>query len=316
MTLRLADRWLWDFWTVTTGDEVHAFYLQAPHALGDAELRHWNVSIGHAVSRDLRRWEILPDALSPGAPGTFDDRSTWTGSIVHHDGAWRMLYTATSSAEDGLVQRVGLATSPDLMAWTRHPDPVIEADTRWYEPLDRDAWHDQAWRDPWILRVPGDDAWHVLVTARAREGDPRGRGVIGHARSHDLVTWEVLPPVTEPMGFGQMEVPQVVAAGGRFHLLFSSDPGTRSDALGLEGAGTYALSGPAPLGPFDPATLHDLDAGAGCVTYAGRVVPHRGALWFLAWIGYRDGTCFQGELAPPRAVSVDDRGRLVLGAPP
>ena len=31
-------------------------------------------------------------------------------------------------------------------------------------------------------------------------------------RSRDLVTWEVLPPVTAPMGFGQMEVPQLVAA--------------------------------------------------------------------------------------------------------
>jgi beta-fructofuranosidase len=76
MTLRIADRWIWDFWTVTQGSDVHAFYLQAPRALGAADLRHWNATIGHAVSSDLERWEILPDALAPGAPGNFDDRST------------------------------------------------------------------------------------------------------------------------------------------------------------------------------------------------------------------------------------------------
>jgi beta-fructofuranosidase len=217
--------------------------------------------------------------------------------------------------EDGLVQRVGLATSADLSTWSRHPEPVFDADPRWYELLDRDAWHDQAWRDPWLFHVAGDDAVHAYVTARANDGDPEGRGVIGHARSRDLVQWEVLPPVTEPMGFGQMEVPQLVEAGGRFHLLFSSDPGTRSDALGLLGSGTYCLSGPTPFGPFDPATLHELDAGPHHVTYAGRVVPHRDAQWFLAWIGYQDGETFLGELAPPRAVAVDSDGALTLEQP-
>jgi beta-fructofuranosidase len=93
MTLRIADRWLWDFWTVTLGPDVHAFYLQARRALGDAGLRPWNVTIGHAVSSDLERWEIAPDALAPGAAGTFDDLSVWTGSIIAHDGVWQMLDT-------------------------------------------------------------------------------------------------------------------------------------------------------------------------------------------------------------------------------
>jgi beta-fructofuranosidase len=314
MTLRLADRWIWDFWTVSVGDELHVFSLQAPRALGDPELRHWNVTIGHAVSSDLSNWEVLPDALAPGASGAFDDRSTWTGSVIVHDGLWHMLYTGTSSAEDGLVQRVGLATSADLTTWTRRPDPVLEADPRWYELLDRDAWHDQAWRDPWLFRVPGDAAVHAYVTARANDGEPRGRGVIGHARSRDLIHWEVLPPVTEPMGFGQMEVPQLIEAGGRFHLLFSSDPGTRSDALDLRGSGTYSLSGPTPFGPFHPASLRELDAGPHHATYAGRIVPHRGGLWFLAWIGYRDDGVFAGELAPPRAVVVHAGGGLTLEA--
>lgn len=312
MTLRLDDRWLWDFWTVTTGDDVHAFYLQAPRSLENPDLRHWSVSIGHAVTSDLERWEILPDALAPGQPGSFDDRSTWTGSIVDDDGRWRMLYTGTSAAEGGLVQRVCLATSDDLTSWDRHPEPVFEADPRWYERLSVDIWHDEAWRDPWLFRVPGDDAVHAYVTARARDGDPIGRGVIGHARSEDFVRWEVLPPVTEPMGFGQMEVPQLVEAGGCFHLLFCSDPTTRSDSLGLLGSGTYSLSAPTPFGPFEPSSLRELDAGPTTTTYAGRIVPHRDRLWFMAWIGAQDGTDFAGELAAPRATTVDGDGFLTV----
>ena len=109
-------------------------------------------------------------------------------------------------------ERIGLATSEDLTTWTRHPGPVLEPDPLRYELLDPEAWFDQAWRDPWVFRGP-DGAFHAYVTARAAEGPARGRAVIGHARSDDLVRWEVLPPVTRPMGFGQMEVPQLLEAG-------------------------------------------------------------------------------------------------------
>ena len=63
MTLRLPDKWVWDFWLVRDGRDYHAFYLQAPRSLGDPELRHLNASIGHATSKDLRHWRILPDAF-------------------------------------------------------------------------------------------------------------------------------------------------------------------------------------------------------------------------------------------------------------
>jgi beta-fructofuranosidase len=52
--LRLPNRWIWDFWLARDGKDYHAFYLQAPRSLGDPALRHFNASIGHAVSQDLR----------------------------------------------------------------------------------------------------------------------------------------------------------------------------------------------------------------------------------------------------------------------
>jgi beta-fructofuranosidase len=315
MGLELSDRWIWDFWLVRDGRHHHVFYLQAPRSLEDPDLRHWNVSIGHAVSTDLRTWEVLPDALRPGPAGCWDDASTWTGSVVRFGDRWYMPYTGASSRDAGLVQRVGLAESVDLVSWVKHPEPVLEADPRWYELLDRTAWHDQAWRDPWAYVDPDDGQVHLLLTARVPQGDARGRGVIGHARSSDLRTWEALPPLTAPMGFGQMEVPQLTLVGDRAYLLFCSDIGTQSDALRptVPGTGTYYLRGDGPRGPFPPESLAALSADPVGSTYAGKL--HQatdGSLVFLSWLGTRPDGTFHGALSDPRPVEVADDGALVL----
>ena len=80
MTLRLPDKWVWDFWLARSDGEHHIFYLQAPRSLESPPRRHHHASIGHAVSRDLATWRVLPDALHPGPAGSWDDLATWTGS--------------------------------------------------------------------------------------------------------------------------------------------------------------------------------------------------------------------------------------------
>ena len=171
LALHLADRWVWDFWLVHDGAAHHAFYLQAPRSLGDPDLRHWNVSVGHAVSHDLRSWSVLPDALTPGPPAAWDDFTTWTGSVVRADDRWAMLYTGASRLEEGLVQRIGLAWSDDLVTWHKDDaNPVMEADRRWYERLDAGVWHDEAWRDPTVVRDPVTGVYHAFLTARLRQG--------------------------------------------------------------------------------------------------------------------------------------------------
>ena len=66
MTLRLADKWVWDSWPFTDGQgSHHLFYLQADRSLPHPDQRHWNPSIGHAVSTDYRTWTVLPDVIAP-----------------------------------------------------------------------------------------------------------------------------------------------------------------------------------------------------------------------------------------------------------
>lgn len=309
MALALPDRWVWDFWLARRGADHHLFFLQAPKSLGDPDQRHWHVSIGHAVSQDLREWTVLPDALRPGPLGAWDDGSTWTGCTVEHDGRWYLFYTGTSSKDERLVQRVGVAVSDDLVTWTKADGPVLEADPRWYEQLRSGDWFDEAFRDPWVHRH--GDGWRMLVTARSPEGDPAGRGVIGLARSDDLRVWEPLPPLTEPLGFGQMEVPQLLDIAGRSYVVFCSDVPTQSEAVRQEGlgTGTFYLVGPTPDGPFTYGGALAADERGS--SYAGRL--HRttdGQLVFLAWLRTADDGTFVGTLSDPFPVDVLADGSL------
>ncbi|WP_253289652.1 glycoside hydrolase family 68 protein [Verrucosispora sioxanthis] len=250
--LRLPDHWVWDSWYAQDDNgRWHAFFLRASRALLDPHRRHRRASIGHAVSTDLRSWQLGADALVPADAPAWDDLATWTGCTVRGpDQRWYLFYTGVGRAEDGLVQRIGLAVSDDLVTWHRHGDaPLLEADPTWYELLDRDMWYEQAWRDPWVFPDPDGDGWHMLVTARANRGPADARGVVGHATSPDLVNWTVRPPLSTPAGFGHLEVPQVAVVDGQPLLLFCTNAFARALGHRRRPAGRPTAPVRAPPGP-------------------------------------------------------------------
>lgn len=318
MTLRLDDHWIWDFWMITDANEHHVFFLKAPKSIGDPEQRHWNVSIGHAVSNDLHDWTVVGDVIAPSPIDAWDDKSTWTGSVIEHEGRWVMLYTGTSHADQGLVQRVGMLTSDDLHHWNRVPEPVLTAHPDHHEMLDLEMWHDQAWRDPWMHVDPADAHVHVFVTARANQGHRYDRGVIGHARSRDFLTWEILPSITAPPGFGQLEVPQLVAMNDRWYMLFASDLETQSEERRSTGAGTgtYYMVADSPYGPYSMLGDGVLEADRLGTTYAGKI--HHtsdGVPCFIAWNRIEPDGSFAGHLSAPRRIELRADGSLSLGQP-
>jgi len=315
MSLRLPDHWLWDFWFAQDEEDVHVFFLHAPRALGDPELRHRSARIGHAVSRDLRSWRVLPDALTTGPPGAFDDLAIWTGSVLRHDGRWHLFYTGLSSGEDGAVQRIGRATSDDLIRWERQGTEAASlADPRWYETLGQQV-HEEAWRDPWVFWDQDSRRLHMLVCARANHGPGDGRGVIGHAWSLDLRSWQAGPPLSEPGEFSQLEVPQLVHLGGAWRILFSAQRRDHSTArLARPGVvaegGTHYLVAREKLGRYaldrdvflvgDPEGRH----------YAGRLLHHQGETHFFAWRQFDDQGRFLGMLTDPMPLTVHGDGSL------
>jgi beta-fructofuranosidase len=218
-----------------------------------------------------------------------------------------MFYTGTSREDGGDIQRVGAAISTDLFTWTKvSGNPLTQADPAWYEQLDYDLWHDQAWRDPWVFKY--QDAWHMLITARSTTGDRWGRGVVGHAVSHNLSEWTVQPPLTPSgSGFGQMEVVQVVEIDGTHILLWCCGPGELSEEMRQKYplGGMFSVIGPSPLGPFNPADAvwfpHEN-------LYAARAVQHQGQWYLIGFIGGPDDETFGGYLSDPIPVRVHQGG--------
>jgi beta-fructofuranosidase len=253
--LRLPDDWVWDSWVVDDGDHYHLFFLKAPRSLADPARRHTHAAIGHATSADLRNWDYHGEALAPAQSG-WDDLALWTGSIARgEDGIWRMYYTALSQRHGRGMrdQRIGLAESRDLFAWTRIGDgPVAEADPAWYSTLADDPSASDTWRDPFVFRDPDGDGWHMLISARDR-ADDEGAGVLGHARSHDMCTWEIQPPLSSPAGFEEVEVPQVRSVDGSPVLVFTCHPDKQTEARrnAFGPHSTWIVLGESMRGPWD-----------------------------------------------------------------
>lgn len=303
---------MWDFWFADDGEQHHLFFLYASRALPEPDARHYRASIGHAVSDDLVHWTRVADALVRSDAPAWDDLATWTGSVVQHpDGTWFLFYTGATLTPAGNVQRIGYATSPDLTTWRKAPEnPVLQADASWYETLADGQWHDEAFRDPWVLPDPEGNGWHMLITARGRTGPADDRGVVGHAWSPDLRTWELRPPLTEPgQGFGQLEVTQTEVVDGAPVLLFSclAQDMAATRAKGTTG-GVWAAPAASVLGPFDVAAAQQLTDHS---LYSGKLVRRRDGQWVLLAFHHDDPDGrFIGSISDPMPVTVAD-GRLV-----
>jgi beta-fructofuranosidase len=310
----LPEAWVWDFWLVDDSQKYHLFFLYASRALHDPDLRHYRASVGHAISDDLVTWERVTDALVRSDAPAFDDLAIWTGSVIRHpDGTWFMFYTGATLTPVGNVQRIGFATSADLLTWHKNPDnPVLQADSLWYEILADRTWPDEAFRDPWILPDPGGIGWHMLFTARANQGAADDRGVIGHAWSSDLHRWELRPPLSDPgQGFGQLEVVQTARIDGQEILMFSAlgKDMSKERGVGTTG-GIWVATAESLLGPYDISGAQQLTQSD---LYVGRLINDRktGQTKFLAFrnLGH-DGT-FVGEIDDPRTAQWDG-ARLLL----
>lgn len=315
MGFNLADHWVWDFWLADDGEQHHLFYLHAPKSLGHPDLRHRNAKIGHATSTDLRNWTNHGRAFEPGLPGSFDGSATWTGSVVRGpDRLWRMFYTGSrflSADSNANIETIGVATSPDLFTWTKQPGPICSADPQWYETLGTSSWPEEAWRDPWVFWKPADQLWHMLVTARGKDGTEPDRGVMAHATSSDLKSWTARPPLSATgSGFAHLEVFQVVTVDGRNHLVFCCDSAKLVGARAGQIGGVWSL----PVGDMPgPVDFRQSRLLVDERLYAGRIaIDRQGAPWLLAFRNVSAADEFVGGVSDPIRVVTDQDGYLAV----
>ena len=319
MVLSLKEQWIWDSWYAHDGVRWHGYFLKADKALGDPDLRHFNVSQGHAVSDDLFHWTHLGTCFAPSKGPAFDDKTTWTGSVIEEpDGVWHLFYTGASEAEQALYQRIGHATSTDLHNWTRVGDGLCldlagPASGAYEVEHQVGHWHDRAMRDPWVMPDPDGEGWLMYFTARAPDvPEANAAGAIGFATSPDLYTWTLQPPVYVG-GFGQLEVPQVFEHGGKWYCLFCTaaehwSQGRIAETGMTPVTGNHYLMADNPRGPWQLAPGF-FDGAVPCRRYAARILKTRDGLVIL---GFDDNgrDNFVGVVGDPDRVTVDDEGHL------
>ncbi len=132
-------------------------------------------AVGYATSPDGSSWTKYEGnpVMDVGPPGSFDDEWVLPGTVIVHDGLYRMWYSSSKDVGDSDTDwRVGYAESSDGLTWTKHPTPVLEPGHGW---------------DSWLAYAPSvmfDGAnYHMWYIGSA------GDFGIGYAVSVDGIEW-------------------------------------------------------------------------------------------------------------------------------
>ncbi len=298
----------------------HMYFLQADSTLLDPELRHRNVTQGHAVSQDLVNWTHLGTCFEPAKTKSWDDWTTWTGSTLQGpDGTWHLFYTGTSHEKEGLHQRIGHATSTDMHSWVRVGDGLcldrVGPNAEYYEEYTPGHWHDRAMRDPWVMKNPDGQGWIMYFTARVPgRSEPNAGGAIGFATSPDLHAWTLQPPIYTGGDFGQLEVPQVFKYGEHWYCTFCAAADHWSEGYKKYNPetpvmGTSYLTAPSHLGPWVAAKPF-LDGRNPCQRYAGKILELDGKLFLMGFLCFDEVGNFIGKISDPVPLAVAADGHL------
>lgn len=277
---------IWDFWTIFDGGQHHLYFLKAPRT-GPANMRHDLAHVGHATSMDLVNWEWHENALYPGSPGTWDDLSIWTGSVIGFRNKWFMFYTGRDKITR--TQNIGLATSDNLERFTRNSlSPAFQPDPKWYRTSTEEAPEVFTWRDPYVVYESRSNLHYLFLSAHDRSQPDGYQGAIGLAVSQDLYHWTVHPPVLSPGWFQDMEVPTVIWWNDSWHLFVSvkSEWYHPSSPFRERTTGTLCFRSDKITGPFEYVG-HPL---RGDDWYASRPVRHENQWYVLGWrMGEEEG---------------------------
>jgi beta-fructofuranosidase len=278
--LRVLGHHLGDSWYYVVGNRAHCFFLICP----DTTARHTAWDIAHASSLDLTNWVYHGIVLRRGPAAAWDGTCLATGSVLNRGARFWMAYTGNWF---GPRPAVGLAVSHNLCDWEKAAgNPITTIDEQYYTATSRGRRMFPHWRDPFLFEIDG--VVYQLACATAK-GPDSSAGTVGVARSRDMTTWEVLPPLDVDPFAEELECPQVVAGLGRYYLVFStlSDLllSNTSGAANQPGGNMYAMLGDTPLGPFRVASLEPvLPADMTDRPYAGRIVDLGGKPYLLGTV--------------------------------
>jgi predicted GH43/DUF377 family glycosyl hydrolase len=178
-----------------------------------------------------------------GKKGDFDERSVDDPIVFYADGVFQMLYIGW----DGVGYQTGLATSRDLVRWTRTalvaPRNPASKYTRYNLALSS-ILRDKNLRSRGdAIKVDGKyvGAWNAYPSA----GYEEGAAIIGLATSEDLLHWQLTDPILmpedgAPWEYGGLYRPDLMLDRGTYYLYYNA----KTDPLPKnEGGGWHEQTG-------------------------------------------------------------------------
>ncbi len=168
-------------------------------------------NFGHATAPSPRGpWTKQPFALT--ADPAAGESHIWAPHAVYDNGTYYLFYAA--GTPDHAAYRMHLATSPDLVHWTRSPA----------NPLFTDGFDA---RDPMVTRIGGQ--WVMYYTANSTPAG--GNHQVAYRTSTDLRHWSgkrvaFEHPAAGTFG-GPTESPFVINRDGWWYLFVCCEPGYR-----------------------------------------------------------------------------------------
>lgn len=178
------------------------------------------LAVGASLASAQTEWVKHPDSpvLCPGAASAWDDNMAGAGSVIWHDGQFKMWYEGNEG--------IGYATSPDGIVWTKHAgNPVLM-------PGSAGAWDAAQIDSPSVIAVDG--VYHMWYSGVDAQDDNR----IGHATSPDGLVWTKDPanPVidtNDPYAWDAFEAihPFVLYDDGAFKMYYNGHDGLEQRIL-------------------------------------------------------------------------------------
>jgi beta-fructofuranosidase len=240
-----------DFCIVRRAGTFHLFHIRGER--WSWPLGYREIDLGHATSSDLCEWTALPPVLGPGAPGTWDETGIWAPDIIEAGGTYYLFYTGADAQNN---QAIGLATSPDLMHWDKHPANPLVSPGAW---SDRTVGRDVAGRDGMVYADAERGRYLMYYTATLADG----RACIALAQSADLLRWEDLGPtyIEHDRSYNRCESPYLVRRGGSYYLFYSAKGGPKSKGFAPDDFAHFDIEylvAPTPTGPWTQPANHTL----------------------------------------------------------
>ena len=210
--------------------------------------------------------------LEVGLAGAWDSKYIEPGSVVFDNTTYHLWYAAS----DGTFWKIGYATSPDGIVWTKYPDPVLDA-------APAGAWDDYSVYGPSVIY--DGSKYHMWYTGLGAVHQ------IGHATSDNGTAWtkDSANPVIE-LGVGALiwdgggaYCPSVIYTAGQYKMWYtgycSKDGGTVGYAESADGTVWTKHAGNPLLVPGEKGAWDDVNIIHPHVIFDGSTYH----LWYGAW---------------------------------